>query len=231
MVDYRERYEDELDESQIPSVNPKLFSNIKQLRLEKRLTTKELASLIHVDEALVISWEKNQAIPSPKQIKEMITYLKISYADMMTRDILAERLEAERRIKHSKERANYDWYYGSRTRIILYLVYLTCVPSIFLLAALGFGNLINNIFKYSTLYSIFNDATKYLVSYGICSIISGVIITIRFFTRINYRFQLWHIFWISTLFWLVLVIGVLATIPYYIYIIVILIVKRGRNHL
>lgn len=231
MVDYRERYEEELDESQIPTVNPKLFSNIKQLRIEKRLSTKDLADLMNVDEAKVIAWEKNKAVPDTAQIKQMVNYLKISYVDMMTRDILAERVEAERKIKRSKDRANYNWYYGSRKRIILYLIYLTCVPGIFLITAFLFGNMINDRFQYSFLYATLGEATKYVIAYSACSIISGVIITIRFFSRIHYHFQLWHLFWITTLFWLVFVVGLLATIPYYIYIVVMLIVKRGRNHL
>lgn len=218
---------DEDEELEIPTSNPHLATNIKQLRIEKRLTQEDLASQLNVSLDIVKAWEKGEIVPTELEIKNMLGILRIGYYDMMTRDILGERNQTTAQMKKSKERNNYDWFYGSKKKVLLDIIYLIAVPVVFVLAYF----ILKNIKSYVDMERTFSNSTCLLISYVICSLISGVIVSINLAIRYKYTFQIWHLFWITTLCWIVIVIGIVVTIPYYIYIIINLIIKRGKNHL
>jgi len=224
------RYDEDYDELEIPEHNEALSTNITQLRIEKRLTTKELAELSLIDESKIIAFEKGQLEPTKEEILKLIAILKISYYDMMTRDIQKERSEITIKMKKSKDRKKYDWFYGSKKKVALDIIYLISVPLVFLLAYFAVGS-VRDAYNEFMEEEVISSSSQTLMAYLICSIISGVIITINLAGRFHYQFQLWHLLWISALCWLVIVIGLIGTIPYYIYVIVNLIIKKGKNHL
>lgn len=222
------RYDDD-EELVIPSENPHLATNIRQLRTERRLSIEEFSSQLDVDVETAKAWEKGTIVPTQTQINRMLPILKIGLYDMMTRDILGERNQTTIQMKRSKDRGNYDWFYGSRKKVIINLVYIFAMPIIFFVS-----------FLINKDAGIFNEETmevepvlwiRILSSYVPCAIISGIIMAINVFMRINYRFQFWHIFLIEFLFIAIYIGGLIGTIPYYIYTIVMLIMKRGKNHL
>lgn len=224
------RYEEFLDELDIPENNPYLGSNIKQLRLEQRLSINEFSKKVNIDEKIIEDIEKKIYIPSFQEVEQMLPVLRISHYDIMTRNIVLERMEAEKKIKHSKERKNYDWYYGSTRKIVLDLIFIISVPLLFLFGLFIIYPVIKNVYIESTIYLAIGENIKYLIAYIFSSIITGIIITIKTLKKINYHFVWWHIFYMSVIITLVEAIGILLTIPYYIYTIVILIIKKGRNH-
>ncbi len=224
------RYDEDYDELEIPSSNPAIGTNIRQLREEKRLTQKSFSEMIDISLEELQEIEKGIIIPNEALVKKMIPILRISYYDMMTRDILKERNETTIAMKKSATRSSYDWYYGSRKKVLLDLLYLIGVPLVFIIAFFllkPYQDFINS----QNEEIIFTDTSRVIFSYLACSAISGVIFTINMAGRYHYQFQLWHLLWITTLFWLVLIVGAIITIPYYIYKIITLIVKRGKNHL
>lgn len=221
------RYDDE--ELIAPEQNPAIGTNIKQLRIEKNLSISELSELTGVSEEDILNFEKGTSIPSKNQIESLIGILRISYYDMMTRDILSERNEITLKMKKSKDRSSYNWFYGSKKKIILNILYLIGVPLLFLIASVFLKN-VQNFINESFETEVFTDTRRYILAYLCCSIVSGVLITIELAIRFNYQFQVWHIMWITTLCWIVVIIGAIGTIPYYIYIIVELITKKGKNH-
>lgn len=224
------RYDEDYDELEIPSSNPAIGTNIRQLREEKRLTQKSFSEMIDIPLEELQGIEKGTIIPNEILIKKMLPILRISYYDIMTRDILKERNETTVAMKKSSSRGSYDWYYGSRKKVLLDILYLVGVPLVFVLTFLllkPYQDYINS----QSEEIIFTDASRIIFAYLACSAISGVIFTINMAGKYHYHFQLWHLFWITTLFWLVLIAGAIITVPYYIYTIIMLIVKRGKNHL
>lgn len=55
-----------------------LGQNIKQLRLEKNITQKELASLIGVSQRLISNYENDSAIPTVENLIKIADIFKVS---------------------------------------------------------------------------------------------------------------------------------------------------------
>ena len=55
-----------------------LGQNIKQLRLEKNITQKELASLIGVSQRLISNYENDSATPTVENLIKIADYFKVS---------------------------------------------------------------------------------------------------------------------------------------------------------
>ena len=55
-----------------------LGQNIKQLRLEKNITQKELASLIGVSQRLISNYENNSATPTVENLIKIADIFKVS---------------------------------------------------------------------------------------------------------------------------------------------------------
>lgn len=224
------RYEEFLDELDIPKENPYLGSNIKQLRIEQGLTIKEFSEKVDIDFKKIKEIENNIYIPSFQEVEKMIPVLRISHYDIMTRNIVEERKTSEKKIKHSKDRKNYDWYYGSVKKVVLDMVFIIGIPALFLIGLVIVYPLTKENYVESTLYNYLGENIKYLIAYLFSSVITGIVITINILKKYNYHFVWWHIFYLSVIITIVEAIGVLLTIPYYIYIIINLIIKKGRNH-
>lgn len=224
------RYEEEYLED-IPEVNPYLGSNIKVLREEARLKEQDLAEALSVSVEEIKSFEKGTKVPTKDQVLKILPLLRIGHYDIMTRNILEERNNALKAMRNSKERNNYNWYFGDRSVVILNILYLILIPLVFLILAFPLRSFVSFINFYIGEYAIISKETPILQAYTVVSFISGVLIVINFLKSINYVFRLWHIIWLSLLLTICVFIGLIGTIPYYIYIVVRLIVLRGRNHL
>lgn len=223
------RYYDE-EELNVPSTNPYLFSNIQILRKEARLSPSELGEKMNVDEITVKDWESNKLIPSTNEIIKLCSILRISHYDMMTRDIKTERNEAGIKLKNSKDRKNYNWYYGDHKVVILNLIYLIGIPLLYVFFVFFWNFVPIDLALLVKLITLFKGAFPYVVAYVGVSLVSGLIISITFMIKHRYRFQFWHIFLISLFITVVELVGLIGTIPYYIYTLVKLIILRGRNH-
>ena len=224
------RYEEEYLEN-IPENNPFLGSNIRVLRIEARLKEKDLADSLNVTVDVIKSWEKGLTVPSTEQLLKMLPLLRIGHYDIMTRNIQEERDNAEKAIRKSKDRNNYNWYYGDRSVVALNIIYLILIPLLFILLAYPLSFFTNFIYISFGDIVLIGPDTPLLRAYAVVAFTSGVLIVVKFLKRIRYHFQIWHLFWIAPLLAVVMIIGIIGTVPYYIYIIVRLIVLRGRNHL
>lgn len=224
------RYEDEyLDE--IPLDNPFLGSNIKVLRIEARLKEIDLAKALNVTVEDVKSWEKGLTVPSTDQVIKMLPLLRIGHYDIMTRNIQEERDNADKALRKSKDRKNYNWYYGDKNSVLLDILYLVLVPALFLLFLFPLRSLAKFLIINIGEFVLVGPNAPIIQAYVIVAFISGVLMAISILKRVRYQFQVWHLFWLAPAFAVVTLIGVIGTIPYYIYIIIRLIVLRGRNHL
>lgn len=224
------RYEEFLEDLDIPNESIYLGSNINILRKEQRISIDDFAGIVNIDKNIIKQIEQGKVIPSFDEVETISKALRISHRDIMVRNIKEERSIADKSMRNSKDRKNYDWYYGSTKRVVLDLIYLICVPILFILGLFVFYPLSKNAFTDSTLYNLIGENIKYVIAYIICSIITGVIFTINVLRKYNYHFVWWHIFCFSTVSVLVEAVGVLITVPYYIYKLVNLIIKKGRNH-
>ncbi len=224
------RYDEIMDDSLIPAANHHLGSNIHVLREEGRMSINELAQKAELNPNYLKEIEKGKVIPNPNEIKKLLPYLRISYYDIMTRDIYEERKNTDKKLRGSKERNNYNWYYGSKKVIVLSLIYLISVPCLYLFGLFVLYPLVKNIYIDTIIYKQIGDNLKYIIAYFPCAIISGIIIVIKFLITHNYHFIWWHIFILSLAITVTEALGIILTIPYYIYTIVNLIIKKGRNH-
>lgn len=216
-----------------------LHTNIKVLREEARLTIADFASAMEVDLETAKRWEKGKVVPSNQEIQKMCPLLRISYEDMLERDILSERREAGSMMKKSHNRQTYNWYYGDTKKIAFYLVYLVLIPSLVVLGYFGQKivfdiepDMIRTIFlPYFSIEVINKNITllMWLHSYYLISFVAGVMITVKLAIRIRYRFQWWHIFWYTVIIFIIEIGGLLLMIPYWGYSFYKAIIKRGKN--
>lgn len=224
------RYEDEyLDE--IPEENPHLGSNIKVLREEARLKEIDLANALGVSVEDIKNVEKGNLKLSTDQVEKLLPLLRIGLYDIMTRDILSERNEADKKMRRGKERSNYNWYYGNKNVVLINIIYIILIPAVYLLLAFPLRPLISGITFYIGEFCFVSKEVPFLQAYVVVSFISGILIFIKILQRINYQFRLWHLLWFTALISICIIIGVIGTIPYYIYVVVRLIILRGKNHL
>ena len=97
-----------------------IHTNIRVLREEARLSQEEFAEQLNVDVQTVKLWEKGKIDPSDDEITKMCPILRIHKEDFLERDILAERTNANSKMKRGQHRSNYDWYYGNRLNMAFY---------------------------------------------------------------------------------------------------------------
>lgn len=223
------RYYDE-EEFDIPESNPYLYSNIKILREEARISVEELAKLMSVSNEIVKMWESNKLVPSFTEVEQLSKLLRISHYDIMTRNIKQERYEADKKLRSSKSRGDYNWYYGSKKIVVLNLIYLIGLPLIYIFFVF-FWNFVPIEIPYIIyIINIFGNFFNYVIAYIGCGLITGWIMAITFMIKKRYRFQFWHIFLISIFITVIEIISIVGTIPYYIYTLIKLIILKGRNH-
>lgn len=214
-----------------------LPSNIKVLREERRLSIEEFAALAGVSVDTVIGWEKGTIKVYTKDLIVICPILRISEADIRERDIKKERLEAYDRMKHGSSRKNFDWYYGSKAKVIYYLLPIILIP---LAALLGYLVSLQMADYYQELNKLWaeagNSAPNYLYEYYsiVYPIIAGcgcalIFMIIEVIKRFRQYLRWWYIMLAISFFSVLFVVGCVATIPFYIYCFYQVFVLKGKN--
>ena len=125
-----------------------IHTNIRVLREEARLSQEEFAEQLNVDVQTVKLWEKGKIDPSDDEITKMCPILRIHKEDFLERDILAERTNANSKMKRGQHRSNYDWYYGNRLNMAFYVSYLILIPIIMIVTFILVGNIFGYLYEY-----------------------------------------------------------------------------------
>lgn len=193
-----------------------ISTNIKVLRQEARLSYDELSEASGISVESLKLFEKGKLIPNEFEIRALCKPLRIHYEDIIERDILSERNEAGRRMRHSGERSNYNWYLGDRKVLGLYIGYVVAV--VVLLVAISLLSKVTNI----TLFPILDAETGKLLpatwftacltGYFLTSYVSGVSFIVWLLIKIKYQFRYWHLFLISILGGFISIIGLVNLI-------------------
>ena len=214
-----------------------LPSNIKVLREEARLSVEEFAHLANVSIETVVGWEKGTIKVYTKDLIVICPILRISEEDIKERDIKKERLDAYDRMKHGNSRKNFDWYYGSKSKVIYYLLPIILIP---IVALLGYLISLSMQDYYKELNDLWiqagNSAPNYLFEYYyiIYPIIAAtgvsiVFMIIEIIKRFRQYFRWWYIMIAISFSSVLFFIALIATIPFYIYCIYQVFVLKGKN--
>lgn len=214
-----------------------LPSNIKVLREEARLSVEEFAAKANVSVDTVLGWEKGTIKVYTKDLIVICPILKISEEDIRERDIKQERLDAYDRMKHGSSRSNFNWYYGSRAKVIYYLLPLILIP---VAALVGYLVSLGMHEYYQELNDLWieagNSAPNYMFEYykiiypivaacG-CAIVFMIIEIIR---RFGQYIRWWYIMIAISASSILFFVGAIATIPFYIYCFYQVFVLKGKN--
>ena len=204
-----------------------IHTNIRVLREEARLSQEEFADQLNVDVQTVKLWEKGKINPSDEQITKMCPILRIHKEDFLERDILAERTNANNKMKRGKHRSNYDWYYGNRLNMAFYVSYLIIIPIIMSITFIFVGNIFDLSLEQEMIERISSCKIIYQIVYMFLSggFISSIYVLIYIFKKGILRFQWWFIFWISFAVSILTIICGILLLAFYKGVI-----KKGKNH-
>ena len=205
-------------------------TNIKVLREEARLSQAEFAERIGETVETVVSWEKGKSTPSESQIKVMCPILRIHYEDFMERDIMAERRDAGRRMKKGNTRSDYNWYLGDKRVMLLYGTYLILIPLLIAISYLASKMMYSAFEDYYVTTSIITQERIWLMFSLISTgIVSGIYLLIYIIKYRIVQFQLYYIFWLSTLFVVFAIASIISVPVLYGYSFYKVIIKKGKN--
>ena len=208
-----------------------ISSNIKVLRQEARLSFEDLSLITSIEVEKLKMFEKGKIIPTLEEVRLLCKPLRISFDDIIERDILQERNDAGKRMRKSADRNNYNWYLGNRKVFALYLIYFILV--ILGLAILSIASKVTNIdfflIKENNIILPTTWIEAVLSSYIVMSYPVGVCFLVWLLIKIRYRFVWWHIFWLSFVISLIPVAGVIVMLPSIGYSFYKSIIKRGKN--
>lgn len=217
--------------------NNYLPSNIKVLREEARLTVEEFASRANVSVETVIGWEKGTIKVYTKDLIVICPILRISEEDIRERNILEERKSAYSRMKKGSSRKNFDWYYGSKSKIIYYLLPLILIP---LAAFIGYLVSLSMASYYQELKDLWisegNSSPNYLFEYyfiiypavaAICC--ATVFMIIEVIKRFRQYLKWWYILIALSFSTVMMFIAAILTIPFYVYCIYQVFILKGKN--
>ena len=209
-----------------------IHTNIRVLREEARLSQEEFADQLNVDVQTVKLWEKGKINPSDEQITKMCPILRIHKEDFLERDILAERTNANNKMKRGKHRSNYDWYYGNRLNMAFYVSYLIIIPIIMSITFIFVGNIYDLSLEQEMIERISSYKIIYQIVYMFLSggFISSIYVLIYIFKKGILRFQWWFIFWISFAVSILTIICGILLLALYGYAFYKGVIKKGKNH-
>ncbi len=215
-----------------------LASNIKVLREESRLSIDEFANKIGVSKDRAREIEEGKSSPYTKELFEICKVLRISEEDILERDILTERMEANKRMKQADSRNTYNWYYGDRKKMLFYILALILIPGVFLLFFLLTKNgiIANNVKEYIAALEEEGIDVPWTIkyyrivgSYLLATICGMVFMIIELIRRFGNSFRVWYLIIVFGLIPVIIFTGALLLIPYYIYCLYQVIFKRGKN--
>ena len=214
-----------------------LPSNVKVLREEARLSVQEFAHLANVSAETVVGWEKGTIKVYTKDLIVICPILRISEEDIRERDIKQERLDAYDRMKHGNSRKNFDWYYGSKSKVIFYLLPIILIP---LAALIGYLFSLSMAEYYKELNDLWvqsgNTGSNFLFEYYyliyplVAATICGLVfIIIEVIKRFRQYLKWWYILIGLSFSSVLLFIAGVAVIPFYIYCVYQVFVLKGKN--
>ena len=208
--------------------------NIKLLRKEARLTIEELASESEISIERLEEIETNETKVFTKELMVLCPILHISEEDIRERNLEEERRQAEINLKGSKSRTNYNWYYGDKKKILFYVLNLILVPVVFFVAYLICNKILPIIFQPDEFIDM--ETCQMLIKryqiiypYIASSITSLVFMVIELFKKVKIPLYYWYLFFIGIIISLLFIAGIILLIPFYIYCIYQIFVKKGKN--
>ena len=212
-----------------------LPSNIKVLREEARLSVEEFAKRAGVSVQKVINWENGTERVFTKDLIVICPILRISEEDILERNIKAEREDAYRRMKYGDSRKNFDWYYGSKAKVIFYILPLVLIPltaiiTYFIVSGNGyFDELILELENQEI--EVSNILRYYYIFYPyVAATMVGMVFMIIDIVRRFRRYLRWYyILMAISLSSLLIFAGAIALIPYYVFCIYQVFVLKGKN--
>lgn len=217
--------------------NKTLGTNIKTLRMERRLSIEEFSEQTNISTDRIKAFEDGSERPLFKELLVMCPILRISDQDILERDILAERKDAEKRMKGKESRTNFNWYYGDKKHKIFLICWIVSVIIFYTINFLIIKQVIanslteeNNITQEE--YDALVAGFKALQIFGplvVAGIINTIFMVIEIFKFRAFRFSFWFIY-ILFLIGLPIVIGIasILTLPSIIYAFYQLIAKKGK---
>lgn len=217
--------------------NNYLASNIKVLREEARLSIEQFAAKANVSVDTVIGWEKGTIKVYTKDLLVICPILRISEEDIRTRDIKSEREDAYRRMKSKGSRKNFDWYYGSTSKVIYYLLPIILIP---LAGIIGFLVSLAMADYYKELNDLWiqagNSAPNILFEYYniiypiVAAVLCGIVfMIIEIIKRFRHYLRWWYIMLAISFSSILFFVACVAVIPFYIYCIYQVFVLKGKN--
>ncbi len=210
-----------------------LGSNIKLLREEARLSIEEFAERAGVSVETVKAWENGTLRPYTKELMVICPILRIHEDDLLERNLVEERQSAYKRMKHGSDRKNFDWYYGSRSKLIFYLLPVILIPVIFILSFLIFTPIMEETKIYLNANGLeipFDiEYMNIIWAYIASSICGGVFMIIELIKRYRQYIRPWYIILAISFSMIVFTVICLALLPFYGYCVYQVFVKRGKN--
>ncbi len=220
----------------INNENEFLGSNIRLLREEARLTIEEFAEKAGVSVEVVKMWENGTLKPYTKELMVICPILRIHEEDILERNLVEERQSAYKKMKQGPNRKNFDWYYGSRSKFIFYLLAVILIPLVGLIT----GLLLYNNAAIEEAKEIWNEASNgepnYLLEYAhiiyayvMAAICGGVFMIIDVVKRFRQYIRVWYIILAISFSSIIFTAIMLVLIPYYGYCLYQVCIKRGKN--
>lgn len=211
-----------------------ISTNIKQLRIEARLSIEELAEKTNIDAERIRQFEKGKLEPSNAELQLLCPVLRIHLEDMLERDILAERNEAYKNMKKDKNyRTNYNWYLGDKKKLLLYSLILVLLPLLYFII-FYFNNQAKILVDQQIAEGLLDESTRISLLWVIISPlfflgipVGGVIIWLIFVIK-QLRFQPIYIFWFLIGLSLIELLGIIGFIPLWIFSFIQVVFKRGK---
>lgn len=206
-----------------------LGANIKLLREEARLTKEELAEKVNISVEELTNIEKGKIIPDNKLLKQMCVYLRISVEDILERDIVAERNDAERRMKSSSVRKDYNWYLGDRKKLAMYISYLIVIPVTFILALLLFSQTKEILVNELEMPVFQANIRIFMWSYLITCLPTFVYVLLFIIKKYSVTFRWWYLLILQFIFTIGMLLAAIALVPGIFYSMYQIFIKKGKN--
>lgn len=220
-----------------------LSSNLKLLREEARLSIEELSDRTKINSDILARFEDGTLIPNEYQLEVLCIELHMPYEDISVRDLAEERKVATKEMKNKDNRNNYDWYFGNKKMLILFISYFVFfLISVSLITLFSYYIITSDVFQYNI--SLFNTnispVDKFRLFFNliyywfweikIVLIIVGIIVIVFFclyyFSYHTFVFRYWYIFLIGIFITLIPFIGIFGLIALFIFFLIKLI--KGR---
>lgn len=206
-----------------------LSSNLKLLREESRLSIDELAYKVDVSASDIDAFEKGTKIPNAQTLVKLCEVLRVPYEDVMDRDLTEERKLATQEMKKLYKQSSsgeLDWYYGNKKDKLLFILYMIYFVLGLVISGLALWFIISNL-NFEVLQEYYPEAELPLIKAqmivnavswvgSVFGLGAGVFIIIDYFKSHTFVFKWWYIFFISLIFTIISIGGLVLSIPFFV---------------